>query len=349
MNSSIISRHFYKEGYMKIGIIGATGAVGQVFLDLLPQSKLQITNLKLTASTRSIGKKIIYENQEYTIQEHNDDFYNDLDYVFSSASSDVSKIAAQKSKEHEVIMIDDSSEFRLDKNVPLVVPEINSDALHNHEGIVAIPNCTTTPLAMILDAVRTNYKIKRVIVDTYQAVSGTGNLAIDELLDQTRHYLENGTNSNKKEVYPHNIGLNLIPHVETPQDNLYTKEEMKMLYETRKILSDDQLKVSATCVRVPVIRCHSESINIEFDQNPDVEKISQLINNYPGITILDDIHTNTYPTPVFGEGKEDVYVGRLRKDISNENAINLWAVSDNLVKGAALNAIQILEEFQKIG
>ena len=175
---------------MKIGIIGATGAVGKVFLDLLPKSTLKITDLKLTASTRSIGKKIIYENREYTIQEHNNDFYNDLDYVFSSASSDVSKIAAQKSKEHEVIMIDDSSEFRLDKNVPLVVPEINSDALKDHKGIVAIPNCTTTPLAMILDSVRTNYKIKRVIVDTYQAVSGTGNLAIDELLDQTKHYLE---------------------------------------------------------------------------------------------------------------------------------------------------------------
>jgi len=334
---------------MKIGIIGATGAVGKVFLGLLPDSNLEISDLKLTASNRSIGKKIKYENKEYTIQEHNDDFYNDLDYVFSSASSEVSKIAAQKSKEHNVIMIDDSSEFRLDEDVPLVVPEINSEELNNHNGIVAIPNCTTTPLAMILDAVRSNYKIKRVIVDTYQAVSGTGNLAIEELLNQTKHYIENGTNSNKKEVYPHNIGLNLIPHVEAPQDNLYTKEEMKMLYETRKILSDNDLRVSATCVRVPVIRCHSESINIEFNQAPDIAKISELLQNYSGISLLDDIQNNTYPTPVFGEGKEDVYVGRLRKDISNDNAINLWAVSDNLIKGAALNAIQILEEFEKIG
>jgi len=334
---------------MKLGIIGATGAVGKVFLNLLPSSNLNITDLRLSASSRSIGKKINYQNQDYTIQENSDDFYSGLDFVFSSASSEVSKMAAEKSKEHNVIMIDDSSEFRLDDDVPLVIPEINSKSLKAHKGIVAIPNCTTTPLAMILDSLRAEYKLKRIIVDTYQAVSGTGNLAIEELINQTKHYLETGEVSEEKHVYPHTIGLNLIPHVEDPQENLYTKEEMKMLYETRKILSEPSLKVSATCVRVPVIRCHSESINIEFDTNPDLNLITNLLNNYKGITVIDDIIANSYPTPIFGEGKNDVFVGRLRQDISNENAINIWAVSDNLIKGAALNAIQILEVFQEIG
>ena len=334
---------------MKLGIIGATGAVGKVFLNLLPSSNLNITDLRLSASSRSIGKKINYQNQDYTIQENSDDFYSGLDFVFSSASSEVSKMAAEKSKEHNVIMIDDSSEFRLDDDVPLVIPEINSKSLKAHKGIVAIPNCTTTPLAMILDSLRAEYKLKRIIVDTYQAVSGTGNLAIEELINQTKHYLETGEVSEEKHVYPHTIGLNLIPHVEDPQENLYTKEEMKMLYETRKILSEPSLKVSATCVRVPVIRCHSESINIEFNTNPDLNLITNLLNNYKGITVIDDINANSYPTPIFGEGKNDVFVGRLRQDISNENAINLWAVSDNLIKGAALNAIQILEVFQEIG
>lgn len=334
---------------MKLGIIGATGAVGKVFLDLLPNSNLNITELRLSASSRSIGKKINYQSEEYTIQENSDNFYLGLDFVFSSASSEVSKIAAEKSKEHNVIMIDDSSEFRLNDDVPLVIPEINPDRLNEHNGIIAIPNCTTTPLAMILDALRSEYELKRIIVDTYQAVSGTGNLAIEELINQTKHYLETGKISEEMNVYPHTIGLNLIPHVEAPQENLYTKEEMKMLYETRKILSEPNLKISATCVRVPVIRCHSESINVEFFSNPDLSLITNLFNDYKGITVIDDISTNSYPTPIFGEGKNDVFVGRLRKDISNENAINLWAVSDNLVKGAALNAIQILEIFQKIG
>ena len=334
---------------MKLGIIGATGAVGKVFLDLLPNSNLNITELRLSASSRSIGKKINYQSQEYTIQENSDNFYSGLDFIFSSASSEVSKMAAEKSKEYNVIMIDDSSEFRLNDDVPLVIPEINPDSLNVHNGIIAIPNCTTTPLAMILDALRSEYELKRIIVDTYQAVSGTGNLAIEELINQTKHYLETGKISEEMNVYPHTIGLNLIPQVEAPQENLYTKEEMKMLYETRKILSEPNLKISATCVRVPVIRCHSESINVEFFSNPDLSLITNLFNDYKGITVIDDISTNSYPTPVFGEGKSDVFVGRLRKDISNGNAINLWAVSDNLVKGAALNAIQILEVFQKIG
>lgn len=334
---------------MKLGIIGATGAVGKVFLDLLPNSNLNITELRLSASSRSIGKKINYQSNEYTIQENSDNFYLGLDFVFSSASSEVSKIAAEKSKEHNVILIDDSSEFRLNDDVPLVIPEINPDSLNEHNGIIAIPNCTTTPLAMILDALRSEYELKRIIVDTYQAVSGTGNLAIKELINQTKHYLETGKISEEMNVYPHTIGLNLIPHIEAPQENLYTKEEMKMLYETRKILSEPNLKISATCVRVPVIRCHSESINVEFFSNPDLSLITNLFNDYKGITVIDDISTNSYPTPIFGEGKNDVFVGRLRKDISNENAINLWVVSDNLVKGAALNAIQILEVFQKIG
>jgi aspartate-semialdehyde dehydrogenase len=334
---------------MKLGIIGATGAVGKVFLDLLPKSKLNVSELRLTASERSIGKKIKYNNTDYIIQENSEDFYVGLDYVFSSASAEVSKKAAEKSKKHNAIMIDDSSEFRMNEDVPLVVPEINSESLKSHNGVVAIPNCTTTPLAMILDAVRSEYNLKRVIVDTYQAVSGTGNLAIKELLDQTKHYLDNGTISDKKNVYSHNIGLNLIPHVESPLDNLYTKEEMKMLYETRKILSDPELKISATCVRVPVIRCHSESINIEFDKPPNINQISKILNQYNGITVLDDIKNDLYPTPLFGEGKHDIFIGRLRNDISNENAINLWVVSDNLIKGAALNAIQILEVFEKIG
>ena len=249
------------------------------------------------------------------------------------------------SAENGAIAIDDSSAFRMDPNVPLVVPEVNADDLNNHSGIVSIPNCSTTPLVMVIEALSKNAKIHRVVVDTFQAVSGTGAAAINEMHTQSDAILNNKDITIKE--YPHQIAFNVLPHIEPFQENGYTREEMKMVNETRKILHDPDIMVSATCVRVPVSISHSEAMHIEFDRPISPEKVRELINNSPGMKVMDDPNSDIYPMPINATGIDDVLVGRIRTDVSNPNGIALWAVCDNLRKGAALNAIQIAEEMMK--
>ena len=325
-----------------IAVIGATGAVGQVLLDLIEARNFPYNSLYLCASTRSVGKKLVVNETEYLVEEIKEELFNNVDFVFISANNEISKNIGLLASKKNCIAIDDSSVFRMNPDVPLVVPEVNAHALKEHKGIISIPNCSTTPLAMILKPLHSINPIKRVIVDTYQSVSGTGAAAIKELNLQSSEILDN-LNPTISE-YPHQIAFNLIPHIDNFHENGYTNEEMKMINETRKILEIPDLPISATCVRVPVKIAHCESVNIELSEPIELETVNNIFSNNKGIKILDNPLKNLYPTPIEVEGKDDVLIGRIRKDLSNKNGISLWLASDNLRKGAALNAIQIAEE-----
>ena len=325
-----------------IAVIGATGAVGQVLLDLIEARNFPYNSLYLCASTRSVGKKLVVNETEYLVEEIKEELFNNVDFVFISANNEISKNIGLLASKKNCIVIDDSSVFRMNPDVPLVVPEVNAHALKEHKGIISIPNCSTTPLAMILKPLHSINPIKRVIVDTYQSVSGTGAAAIKELNLQSSEILDN-LNPTISE-YPHQIAFNLIPHIDNFHENGYTNEEMKMINETRKILEIPDLPISATCVRVPVKIAHCESVNIELSEPIELETVNKIFSNNKGIKILDNPLKNLYPTPIEVEGKDDVLIGRIRKDLSNKNGISLWLASDNLRKGAALNAIQIAEE-----
>ncbi len=325
-----------------IAVIGATGAVGQVLLDLIEARNFPYNSLYLCASTRSVGKKLVVNETEYLVEEIKEELFNNVDFVFISANNEISKNIGLLASKKNCIVIDDSSVFRMNPDVPLVVPEVNAHALKEHKGIISIPNCSTTPLAMILKPLHSINPIKRVIVDTYQSVSGTGAAAIKELNLQSSEILDN-LNPTISE-YPHQIAFNLIPHIDNFHENGYTNEEMKMINETRKILEIPDLPISATCVRVPVKIAHCESVNIELSEPIELETVNNIFSNNKGIKILDNPLKNLYPTPIAVEGKDDVLIGRIRKDLSNKNGISLWLASDNLRKGAALNAIQIAEE-----
>ena len=323
----------------KIAIVGATGAVGTVFLKMLEDRKYPSELLRIFASKRSLGKKVDYLNDHLVVEEIQDDSFFDSDFVFISATTSISESIAEMAVKSGAIVIDDSSAFRLSKEVPLVIPEINSEDLLDHKGIVSIPNCSTTPLAMVLACLTQLSRPLRVITDTYQSVSGTGSAAVSELLNQSRSVSEG--KEILKDVYPHQIAFNLFPHIDDLQSNGYTKEEMKMVLETKKILHRPDLEISATCVRVPVIVSHSQSVHIEFENEVKVDDAIDQLNNFPGIKILDDLNNNIYPTPIDAEGKDDVFVGRVRSDNYRSNILVLWVVTDNLRKGAALNALQI--------
>ncbi len=323
-----------------IAVIGATGAVGRIFLEILQQRKFPASSIELFASERSSGKHIMVNGEPLTVKEIGPKSFDQADIVFISANGDISKKMAPIAKNTGAIVIDDSSTFRMDPTVPLVVPEINTEDLDKHAGIISIPNCSTTPLAMVLKALGKINPVKRVIVDTYQSVSGTGAAALQELNDQSKQDSNNTTPT----VYPHKIAFNLFPHIEPFLENGYTKEEWKMIEETRKILHQPELAISATCVRVPVRICHSEAIHIEFENPINLMDAQKELSNFPGIQILDDPSNNQYPTPLNVAGKDDVFVGRLRQDSSHPNGLAMWVVSDNLRKGAGLNAIQIAEE-----
>ena len=325
-----------------IAVIGATGAVGQVLLDLIEARNFPYNSLYLCASTRSVGKKLVVNETEYLVEEIKEELFNNVDFVFISANNEISKNIGLLASKKNCIVIDDSSVFRMNPDVPLVVPEVNAHALKEHKGIISIPNCSTTPLAMILKPLHSINPIKRVIVDTYQSVSGTGAAAIKELNLQSSEILDN-LNPTISE-YPHQIAFNLIPHIDNFHENGYTNEEMKMINETRKILEIPDLPISTTCVRVPVKIAHCESVNIELSEPIELETVNNIFSNNKGIKILDNPLKNLYPTPIEVEGKDDVLIGRIRKDLSNKNGISLWLASDNLRKGAALNAIQIAEE-----
>ena len=328
-----------------VAVIGATGAVGQVFLRIAEERDFPVDKIRLCASERSIGKKLEFRGEQIGVELCTPDLLDDVDFSFISASGEVSKELAPLSVKHNTIAIDDSSAFRMAEGVPLVVPEVNADDLEEHKGIVSIPNCSTTPLVMVLKPLSEISTIKRVIVDTFQSVTGTGSAALKELEDQSRQIL-NGKPA-KAEEYPHQIAFNVLPHIEPFLENGYTREEMKMVNETRKILHDSKVMVSATCVRVPVAVSHSEAIHIEFDNAVSPDRAREVLGAQPGITIVDDPLSNVYPMPIDAADTDDVLVGRVRKDVSNPNGLALWVVCDNLRKGAALNAIQIAEEMMQ--
>ncbi len=325
-----------------VAVVGATGLVGQEFLKIAMQRHFPVKGLKLLASHRSAGRKITYGEMEVEVEEATSKSFQGCDIAFFSATTEVSKTLIPSAVKAGAIAIDDSSAWRMEPDVPLVVPEVNADDLNDHKGIISIPNCPTTPLCQVLWPVHKVNRIQRVIVDTYQSVSGTGAAAVQELTDQTRQVLDG--NQTRPHVYPHQIGFNLLPQVDVFLGSGYTKEEWKIMNETRKIMHEPELPISATCVRVPVYIGHSEAVHVEFTKSISPEDFYAILREAPGVTVQDEPSVNVYPTPWTVAGKDDTYVGRIRQDASHQNGIAFWLVSDNLRKGAALNAIQIAEE-----
>lgn len=331
---------------LNVAIMGATGAVGQEMLKTLETRNFPLTTLKLLASKRSVGKKYPYRGKLISVEELTTESFKGVDIVLSSAGGSISQEFAPIAVKAGAVVIDNTSAFRMDENTPLIVPEVNGDDLAKHNGIIANPNCSTAQMVLALAPIHKASPIKRLIISTYQSVSGTGQKAIDEVLEQTKQFLSGSKNIESK-VYPHQIAFNVLPHIDSFLENGYTKEEMKMVNETRKILGDNSIAISATTVRVPVLRGHSESINVETTAYLGADKVRELLRNAPGVVVVDEPSANHYPTPIYAEGRDDTFVGRIRNDISNSNAIDMWVVSDNLRKGAALNAIQIAEELIK--
>ena len=327
---------------INIAIVGATGAAGGTALELLLERNHPTDKIVAMASERSAGKKIQYGDTELTVVHATVDAFEGIDVALFAAGGYVSRRLAHKVVEKGVFVIDKGSIFRMDPTIPLVVPEVNADDIEWHPGIVSTPNCTSTPLVMVLDALRSLSPITAVTVATYQSVTGTGVAANEELLEQSRAALA-GENY-VPQVYPHLIAFNVLPHIDDFLEDGYTKEEQKMLNESRKILHDDSLRVSATCVRVPVEISHSESVQIEFESNVDVLDAERVLSEYDGMIVVDDPSKNEYPMPLSAAGRDEVLVGRIRKDTAHENGIALWLACDNLRKGAALNALQIMDE-----
>ena len=327
---------------MKVAIVGASGAVGQEFLKVLEERNFPMDELVLFGSKRSAGKQYMFKDKQLTVQllQHNDDF-KDVDIAFVSAGGDTSREFAETITKHGAVMIDNSSAFRMNNEVPLVVPEVNSeDALNRPKGIIANPNCTTILMVVALKAIESLSHIKKVHVATYQAASGAGAAAMDELYAQYRQVLAGETPTVEKFAYQ--LAFNLIPQIDVFTDNGYTKEEMKMFNETQKIMHSD-IKVSSTCVRVPALRAHSESIWLETERPLTVEEARAAFKKAEGIVLQDDPQDKQYPMPLFLSGKDPVYVGRIRKDLADENGLTFWVVGDQIKKGAALNAVQIAE------
>ena len=328
---------------MNFAIIGASGNVGRKTIEILEKSKLSVDNLFLVASSKSAGKKIKFKNKEILIEDLKNYDFSKAQITFFAAGSQIAKDWVHKASK-KTIVIDNSSYFRMQKDIPLVVPEVNSEALNKHKNIIANPNCSTMQMVLPLKPLHDEYKIKRVVVSTYQAVSGAGKAPMDELIEQTRNHLEGKKISSKN--FSKQIAFNLIPHIDIFDKDGYTKEELKMTNETKKIL-DSEIDVTATCVRVPVKTGHSESINIEFENLYDFENIIRILKNAPGCKVIDEHKDGGYITPIEAEGDYTTFISRIRKDNSNIKAINLWVVSDNLLKGAALNSVQIAECLMK--
>lgn len=336
-----------------VAILGATGAVGTEFLTLIEERNFPFAELRLLASKRSAGKQIEFMGKTYTVQEATKDSFEGIDIALFAGGS-ISKEFAPYAVKAGAVVIDNSSTFRMDPEVPLVVPEVNPEDILKHKGIIANPNCSTIIMMMALKPLYDLARIKRLVISTYQAVSGAGKEGIDELTDQTKAYSEGREmeahilpSASLPKHYP--IAFNLIPQIDVFLDNLYTKEEMKMVNETKKILHDDELRITATTVRVPVYRSHSESINIEFEHDLDLDEMRKAIEAFPGVQMMDDPANQVYPMPLYTSEKYDCFVGRLRRDESNPNSFNLWVVGDQIRKGAALNTLQIAEVMIKNG
>lgn len=324
-----------------IAIAGATGAVGSVMLKLLEERQFPVKNLRPLASERSAGQTVPFAGQQIEVEELTNDSFEGIDIALFSAGGDRSRQFAPAAVNAGAVVIDNSSAFRMDPGVPLVVPEVNPEDLKWHEGLIANPNCSTIQMVVALKPIHDAVGLRRVIVTTFQSVSGTGNKAIDELARQSEAVL--ASDRVEAKVYPHQIAFNILPHIEYFHDSGYTNEEVKMIEETRKILGAPGLPVTATCVRVPVFIAHSESVNIQTERPLSVDEARRLMLDAPGIILEDDPTTNTYPMPINAVGSDEVFVGRIRADDSADNALNLWVVSDNLRKGAASNAVQIAE------
>ena len=322
-----------------VGILGATGAVGQEMMKILLERKFPVGELRPIASARSAGSEIDFGGRKCTIVEASDDAFEGLDIVLGAAEDDIAERFAPAIVRSGAVFVDTSSAFRLDPNVPLVVPEINAGDVKLHHGIISNPNCSTIQAMVALKPLDDKYKIKRVVYSTYQAVSGAGVAGWKDL--------ENGIKGEAPKKFPHPIASNCLPHIDSFLDNGYTKEEMKMVNETRKILHNDAMRVTATTVRVPVFDSHSESINVEFEKPFDLDEMIEVLKNAPGVVVQNDSAHNEYPMAVTAAGKDEVFIGRIRRDESVENGVNLWVVADNIRKGAATNAVQIAEEIIK--
>jgi len=325
-----------------VAIVGATGLVGQTFLKVLKERNFPVEKLYLYASARSAGKAVNFVGKDYTVIELKDEnIKDDIDVALFSAGGNISKEYAPKFKEKGAIVVDNSSAWRMEKDIPLVVPEANPEALDGHNGIIANPNCSTIQVMPVLKVLADKYGLKRVIYSTYQAVAGSGQKGIDDL--------EANLKGEPSKNYPHQIAFNLLPHIDSFLDNGYTKEEMKMVEETRKILGLPDLKVTATCVRVPVKMGHAVSVNVELEKSFDLKDVFKAFEEKEGVVVKDDVSKNVYPMPIEAEDTDEVYVGRIRRDESVENGLNLWVVADNIRKGAATNTIQIAETLIKKG
>ncbi|MEX0800978.1 MAG: aspartate-semialdehyde dehydrogenase [Dehalococcoidia bacterium] len=325
-----------------VAVVGATGIVGQEFLKIVLQRGFPVKGLRLLASHRSAGRKVTVGEWQLEVEEATNKSFAGVDLAFFSATTEVSKQMIPAAVKAGAVAIDDSAAWRMEPDVPLVVPEVNAADLEGHKGIIAIPNCPTTPLVQTLWPIHVTNPVTRIIVATYQSVSGHGAQAVQELTDQSRAVLDG--NSAKAHVFPHQIAFNLLPHVDVFLGSGYTKEEWKIINETRKIMHAPDIGISATCIRVPVYVGHSEVVNVEFTRTITPEEVQDILHDAPGVTVQDEPSVNLYPTPWSVAGKDDTYVGRIRQDVSSPNAIAMWIVSDNLRKGAALNAIQIAEE-----
>ena len=327
--------------YIKVAIIGATGMVGKSFLQILEEFNLPIDEYWLFSSKKSAGTTIKFMGKSYTVHELTDSSFDEgFNYALFSAGSDVSKKYAPIAASKNCVVIDNSSYWRMDPSVPLVVPFVNPQDIKKHNGIIANPNCSTIQAVIALAPIHREYKIKRIIYSTYQSVSGAGKLGCNDLENGIKSYLDKDIKDLQKFLYP--IFDNCIPQIDSFLDNGYTKEEQKMIEETQKILHAEDLPITATTVRVPIFNCHSESINIELEKEFDVEDIKSLLSESPGIILKDNIQTNKYPMPMYCSGHDEVFVGRIRRDYSIKNGLNIWVVADNIRRGAATNAVEIL-------
>ena len=321
---------------MILAIVGVTGLVGKVILEVLEEKNLPISELIPVASERSIGKKINFRGKKYTVVGVDIALKKKPDYALFSAGSDISLNWAPKFTEIGSTVIDNSSAWRMDNSKKLVIPEINGHILSDKDKIIANPNCSTIQMLMVIAPIHWEYKIKRIIISTYQSVTGTGQKAINQLENESK-------GKSREMIYPHQIYQNALPQCDSFEKDGYTKEELKLVKETRKILNTNEIGISATAVRVPIIGGHSESINLELENPFEIDDIKKILNNTPGVLVQDDPKTNSYPMPITVNGKNEVFVGRIRRDFSNNNSLNLWVVADNLRKGAATNTVQILE------
>tara|TARA_Y100001954_G_scaffold64661_1_gene70354 strand:- start:3318 stop:4313 length:996 start_codon:yes stop_codon:yes gene_type:complete len=325
---------------MDIAIVGATGNVGRKTLEVLQQKNLNIDNLYLVASPNSAGKQLEFNGKKYSIENLETYDFSKAKITFFAAGGKISEQYAEKAAKHTTV-IDNSSYFRMDPDVPLIVPQVNAKDIQNmKKNIIANPNCSTAQLVLALKPLHDLFRIKRVIVSTYQSVSGGGKAPMDELLHQTKMYLENKEIKSKN--FTKQIAFNIIPHIDDFSEDGYTKEELKMTNETKKIL-DTSIELSATCVRIPVLVSHSESVNIEFEQEFSLEKIKDVLNNAPGCSVIDKRENGGYATPIEAAGKNETFISRIRNDKTKKNSLNLWIVSDNLLRGAALNSVEIAE------